>query len=79
MAIGTLFGNGQTRAILPTGLVKAFGLDIEFADSKSEAHLAAFPEGLVPAFVGEKGFKISESIAVLYYCMFFTTKEVALS
>lgn len=71
MAIGTLFGNEQTRSILPVGLVKAFGLDIDVADAKTDAHLAAFSNGLVPAFVGEKGFKISESIAILYYRMFY--------
>lgn len=69
MAIGTLYGNAHTRTIVPCGLVKAFGLDIDIVESKTEAHLKAFPRGLAPAFIGEKGFKISESLAVNYYRM----------
>lgn len=69
MSIGTLYGIGPTRAILPVGLAKVFGLDVENVESKNGNHLADFPSGLVPAFKGQHGFKISEAIAVNYYCM----------
>lgn len=69
MSLGTLYGDEQTRAVLPVGLVKALNLDVKLEKAKTDAHLKAFPNGLVPAFTGPKGFKLQEAIAVMYYCM----------
>lgn len=68
MSLGTLYGDVETRCILPVGLVKAFNLDIALSTRESDAFKAAFPSGKVPAFEGPKGYKLQESIAVLYYC-----------
>lgn len=70
MSQGTLYGDVQTRSILPVGLVKAFKLDITLSSRDNDAFKAAFPSGKVPAFVGPKGYKLQEAIAVLYYCMY---------
>lgn len=67
MSLGTLFGNGQTRAILPEGIVRAFNLDVKVLPGGSPEHVANFPLKKVPAFVGPHGFKIHEAIAVIYY------------
>lgn len=70
MSQGTLYGDVQTRSILPVGLVKAFNLDVKLEKKDAPAHKAAFPNGKVPAFIGPKGYKLQETIAVLYYCMY---------
>lgn len=67
MSQGTLFGSTETRSILPVGLVKAFKLDIALEKREAPAQKAAFPNTKVPAFIGPKGFKLQESIAVLFY------------
>lgn len=71
MSQGTLFGQSETRSILPVGLVKAFNLDVKLEARGSEAHKAAgFPNEKVPAFLGPHGYKLQEAIAVLYYCKY---------
>lgn len=71
MSLGTLFGIDETRSILPGGLVRAFKLDVKIEARDSAAHVAAgFPSHKVPAFLGPHGYKLQESIAVLYYCMY---------
>ncbi|VEU22949.1 DEKNAAC104153 [Brettanomyces naardenensis] len=67
MSLGTLFGSGQTRSIVPEGLVKALKLDVKVLPSKSPEHLKNFPLGKVAAFLGPHGLKIHEVIAVSYY------------
>lgn len=71
MSQGTLYGDVQTRCILPVGLVKAFNLDVKLASKDASEFAAAFPSGKVPAFAGPKGYKLQESIAVLYYCTYY--------
>jgi elongation factor 1-gamma len=70
MSQGTLFGSTETRSILPVGLVKAFNLDITLSNRGEEAQKAAFPNTKVPAFLGPHGYKLQESIAVIYYCKY---------
>ncbi|GMG45102.1 unnamed protein product [Ambrosiozyma monospora] len=67
MSLGTLYGSGKTRTILPVGLVKALDLDVKLESTDSPAYKAAFPLGKVPAFVGPKGFKLHEVLAVSIY------------
>ena len=70
MSQGTLYGDTETRCILPVGLVKAFNLDVALEKKGADAHKAAFPNGKVPAFIGQHGYKLQESIAVIYYCTY---------
>lgn len=71
MSLGTLYGVDETRSILPGGLVRAFNLDVKIVARDSEAHVAAgFPTHKVPAFAGPHGFKLQESVAVLFYCKY---------
>lgn len=70
MSQGTLYGDTETRCILPVGLVKAFNLDVALEKRGADAHKAAFPNGKVPAFIGQHGYKLQESIAVIYYCTY---------
>lgn len=74
MSQGTLFGDTQTRSVLPVGLVKAFNLDITVEKAGTAAQKAAFPNTKVPAFIGPHGYKLQESIAIIYYCMFSTSQ-----
>lgn len=67
MSQGTLYGDIQTRCILPVGIVEAYDLDIAVA-AQDAIPKAAFATEKVPAFIGEHGFKLQESIAIIFYC-----------
>ena len=68
MSQGTLYTSATTRSAPVTALVKKFNLDITFVDHSTVADFEKkFPLGQIPAFVGPKGFKITEEIALLYY------------
>ncbi|GMG56528.1 unnamed protein product [Ambrosiozyma monospora] len=66
MSQGTLYAGDQTRCIFPRGLVKVLNLDIK-VEATAENYEEIFPLKKYPAFVGPKGFKIHEVIAVVQY------------
>lgn len=71
MSQGTLFANSKTRALIPVALIKHFKLDVEIVDAdNSDLFKKTFPLGKVPAFVGPKGLKLTEVIAISIYCMY---------
>lgn len=71
MSQGTLFANSRTRGVIPTALVKHFKLDVDIVDAfSSDVYKRNFPLGKVPGFIGPKGVKLTEVIAVSIYCMY---------
>lgn len=72
MSQGTLYVmEASPRSSILVDLVKNFKLDIEVStETKSDAFLKKFPLGKTPAFVGPKGFKLTEVIAISLYCMY---------
>lgn len=72
MSVGTLYTSEiSPRAKLLEALVKYFKLDVDVVDTKDFAQFAElFPLKKVPAFVDAKGYKLSELIAIAYYCKF---------
>lgn len=69
MSTGTLFVTEQIRSLPPKALVKHFNLDVKLTD-KDESYQKNFPLAKIPAFVGPKGFKLHEVIAICIYCMY---------
>ncbi|KAL6793435.1 eEF1-gamma domain-containing protein [Trichoderma sp. SZMC 28013] len=72
MAFGTLFTTAdQPRATAIKAVAKANGLELNIstveAGKPSAEHLKAHPLGKYPAFLGEDGFALSESIAIAIY------------
>lgn len=70
MSLGTLFVTQQVRSVAPRALVKHFNLDVKLSDKEDPAYKANFPLAKVPAFLGPKGFKLHEIIAVTLYCKY---------
>lgn len=71
MSQGTLYADRRIRTVAVTAIVKHFNLDVKIvapADDKATFD-KYFPVGKVPAFVGPKGLKLTESIAIAIYCM----------
>ncbi|VEU22149.1 DEKNAAE103127 [Brettanomyces naardenensis] len=67
MSQGILYGTNETRSILPVGLIKVFGLDIEIKPKATAEHAASFPLKRAPSFIDPTGYKIHEAIAVIFY------------
>lgn len=67
--MSTLYSAPVTRTKVPDGLVKYYGLDVKISTTKDAAYEKAFPMGKFPAFIGEDGFKLTETIAISIYCM----------
>lgn len=69
MSIGTLYSDSVTRTKVPDALVKHFGLDVKIVkpDATYEKN---FPLKRLPAFIGNDGFKLTETIAISLYCMY---------
>ncbi|KAK6459609.1 translation elongation factor eEF1 gamma [Scheffersomyces xylosifermentans] len=67
MSLGTVFGGQQIRSFPPKALIKHFNLDVKIADTDDAAFKKNFPLGKVPGFLGPKGFKLHEVIAVSIY------------
>ncbi|KAF3057768.1 eEF1-gamma domain-containing protein [Trichoderma afarasin] len=72
MAFGTLFTTAdQPRATAIKAVAKANGLELNIsnveAGKPTAEHLKAHPLGKYPAFLGEDGFALSESIAIAIY------------
>lgn len=70
MSLGTLFVTQHARSIAPRALAKHLNLDVKVSDWEDPAYKANFPLGKVPAFLGPKGFKLHEVIAVALYCKY---------
>lgn len=66
MSQGTLFAGQSIRGFLARGLIKHYNLDIEVTD-KNDAYNANFPLNKIPAFIGPKGYKLTEVIAIVLY------------
>lgn len=69
MSQGTLYANFRIRTWVPRGLVKALKLDVKVVtpDAAAEQFARDFPLKKVPAFVGPKGYKLTEAMAINYY------------
>lgn len=65
----------QPRATAIKAVAKANGLDLNIslveAGKPTAEHLKAHPLGKYPAFLGEDGFALSETIAIAIYGTFF--------
>lgn len=73
MSQGTLYADQRIRSVAAAAIVKHFDLDVKIvapADDKATFD-KYFTTGRVPAFVGPKGLKLTEVIAVSIYCMCF--------
>lgn len=66
MSQGTLYANFRIRTVLPAALVEHFKLDVNVVEPPAN-YAEKFPLGKVPAFQGEKGFKLTETIAITLY------------
>ena len=66
---GTLYVSDVTRVKVPSGLVKYYNLDIKISQADA-AFKKNFPQAQYPSYLGEKGFKLTETIAVSVYCMY---------
>ena len=68
MSQGTLYTSATPRCKPVQALIKKFNLDITSVEASTVADFTKkFPLGQIPAFVGPKGFQITEEIALLYY------------
>ncbi|SSD60837.1 uncharacterized protein SCODWIG_02598 [Saccharomycodes ludwigii] len=73
MSQGTLYIFPQSpRGSFPAALAKYFNLDVQvkYISECGEEFAAKFPLKKIPAFAGKNGFKLTEVIAISYYCMF---------
>ncbi|KSA00133.1 uncharacterized protein AC631_04092 [Debaryomyces fabryi] len=71
MSLGTLFGAQQIRTVPAKALIKHFNLDVKVVETLDKAYEKNFPLAKIPCFVGPKGFKLQEVIAISIYCMYF--------
>lgn len=69
MSQGTLYADEKIRGVLPKAIIKAYNLDVKVA-APDAAFEKTFPLKKIPAFVGPKGLKLTEIIAVSLYRMF---------
>ncbi|CCD25120.1 translation elongation factor EF1B gamma NDAI_0E03030 [Naumovozyma dairenensis CBS 421] len=77
MSQGTLYANFRIRTVVPRALVKTFNLDVKLVEpEKAQEQFARdFPLKKVPAFVGPKGFKLTESMAINFYLISLSDDE----
>ncbi|RCK57697.1 Elongation factor 1-gamma 1 [Candida viswanathii] len=66
MSQGTLYATQQIRSLAPKAIVKHFNLDVKVTD-KDAVYDKNFPLNKIPAFIGPKGFKLTEVIAISIY------------
>ena len=70
MSQGTLYTFPTPRSTILEALIKTYKIDVTVkAGAESEEFATYFPLKKAPAFVGPKGFKLTECIAIAYYCM----------
>lgn len=71
MSQGTLYASEKIRGLIAKALVKHFGLHVKVVNADESAEFKKiFPLKKVPAFVGPKGVKLTEVIAISIYCMY---------
>lgn len=72
MSLGTLYISGSSpRTQFLQALIAYFKLDITCVTAKDDAKFGElFPLKKVPAFVDAKGYKLTETPAIAYYCKF---------
>lgn len=77
MSQGTLYANFRIRTWVPRGLVRALKLDVNVVtpDSAAEQFARDFPLKKVPAFVGPRGYKLTEAMAINYYLVKLSKDE----
>lgn len=68
MSQGTLYSDNRTRCLAPISVVKYFGLDVSISE-KDAKYTRDFPLNKTPTFIGAKGFKLTEAIAITLYRM----------
>ncbi|KAF3993070.1 hypothetical protein FT663_00894 [Candidozyma haemuli var. vulneris] len=66
MSQGTLYADQKIRGAVPKAIIKAYNLDVKVAELDATFE-KLFPLKKVPAFVGPKGLKLTEIIAVSLY------------
>ncbi|CAI1541575.1 hypothetical protein SEUBUCD646_0K01390 [Saccharomyces eubayanus] len=72
MSQGTLYISKSPRNFASKALISHFKLDVKIVEKDQASEFASlFPLKQVPAFLGPKGFKLTEAIAIQYYCMLF--------
>ncbi|CAI4045163.1 hypothetical protein N7582_003453 [Saccharomyces uvarum] len=68
MSQGTLYINKSPRNFASKALISHFKLDVKIVDLEQASEFASlFPLKQAPAFLGPKGFKLTEAIAIQYY------------
>lgn len=68
--MATLFVKERSRNKIPRALVKHYKLDYQIVDNDEEL-AKYFPLKLIPALLEKDGFKLTETIAVSVYRMYF--------
>lgn len=69
MSLGTLYANQRIRSYAPKALVNYLKLDVK-VEEPGAGYEKLFVLNKVPTFVGPKGFKLHEVIAVCFYCKY---------
>ncbi|CAL1203779.1 Elongation factor 1-gamma 2 [Candida parapsilosis] len=76
MSQGTLYVMEQSpRSFILADLVKHFKLDVKITTEKDGAYNAKFPLDKTPAFIGPKGYALTETIAIASYLFSLVPKE----
>ncbi|EJS41381.1 cam1p [Saccharomyces arboricola H-6] len=77
MSQGTLYANFRIRTWVPRSLVRVLKLDVNVVvpDTAGEQFARDFPLKKVPAFVGPKGYKLTEAMAINYYLIKLSQDE----
>ncbi|EGW32060.1 uncharacterized protein SPAPADRAFT_61149 [Spathaspora passalidarum NRRL Y-27907] len=76
MSQGTLYVMEMSpRSYVNANIVKHFGLDVAIKTEKDEAFNRAFPLGKLPAFIGPKGYKLHECLAISNYLVSLVPKD----
>ena len=72
MSLGTLYVNHGIRTVAVAALVRHFKLDVKIVDPATCSEFPKmFPLAKFPAFIGPKGVKLTEVIAIAVYCMYY--------
>lgn len=76
MSQGTLYVMDQSpRSFVLEDIVKHYKLDVKITTEKDAAYNAKFPLGKTPAFIGSKGYALTETIAIASYFFSLVPKE----
>lgn len=70
MSLGTLYTNSKIRGLPAKAIIQHFGLDVKVVETEDAVHKKNFPLQKYPSFLGPKGFKLTESIAIAVYCTY---------